>query len=94
MTLGELFATWLEHHGKPHKKTWKWDQGVFEKHLGAWKLPQDFRASQHRRGDATRLSMGAKSGPYVANRLVEILSGLFNKAIENGAGRAKILPPK
>ena len=83
MTLGELFATWLEHHGKPHKKTWKWDQGVFEKHLGAWKLR---KISELRNIDVVTLHarIGAKSGPYVANRLVEILSGLFNKAIEMG----------
>ena len=83
MTLNELFQTYLEHHAKPHKKTWRDDEGIFRLHLSAWKLR---KISEIRRMDVVTLHarIGAKSGPYTANRLVELLSSMFNKAVEWG----------
>lgn len=37
MTFGELFEQFMELHAKPHKKSWKEDEGQFDRHLGAWK---------------------------------------------------------
>lgn len=81
MTLGELFAAWLERYAKPHKKTWSDDVGTFNKHLSVWKFR---KISEIRKMDVVTLHgrIGAKSGKYVANRVVEILSGIFNKAID------------
>lgn len=83
MTLGELFTTWLEHHAKLHKKTWVWDKSVFDNHFAVWKLR---KISEIRNVDVVTLHtrIGSKSGKYVANRAVEILSAIFNKAIEWG----------
>jgi integrase len=82
-TLGELFDAWLEHHAKPYKKTWAYDQGTFNRQLHAWRLR---KLSDIRRMDVTTLHarIGSKSGPYTANRVVELLSSMFNKAIEWG----------
>jgi integrase len=82
-TLGELFATWLEHHAKPNKKTWADDEGMFANHLNAWKVR---KISDIRRMDIVSLHahIGSKSGPYSANRIVELLSSMFNKGIEWG----------
>lgn len=82
-TLGELFTTWLEHHAKPYKKTWADDEGMFNKHLHSWKI---HKISDIRRMDVVTLHarIGSKSGPYCANRVVELLSSMFNKAIEWG----------
>src|SRR5438105_7340756 len=38
MTLAELFATYLEHHAKPHKRTWRDDEAMFKFYLTAWHL--------------------------------------------------------
>jgi integrase len=82
-TFGELFTTYLEHHAKPHKKTWSDDEGMFEKHLGCWKFT---KLSDIQRTDVLALHarIGGKSGHYAANRVVELLSSMFTKAIEWG----------
>ena len=82
-TLGELFATFLEHHAKPYRKTWEYDQGRFNKHLNGWKLR---KLSDITRMDIVTLhkNIGARSGQYIANRVVELLRIMFNKAAEWG----------
>jgi integrase len=82
-TLGELFATFLEHHAKPYRKTWKNDQGRFDKHLNGWK-PR--KLSDITRMDIVTLhkNIGARSGHYIANRIIELLRIMFNKAAEWG----------
>lgn len=83
MTLGELFETYLEHHGKPHIKTWHKDVELFNLHLSHWKLR---KISEIRTMDVVSLHarVGAKSGKYAANRVVERLRCLYNKGIEWG----------
>jgi integrase len=82
-TFVELFATYLEHHAKPHKKTWNDDQGMFDKHLAGWKFR---KLSDIRRTDVLALHarIGDKSGHYAANRVAELVSSMFTKAIEWG----------
>jgi integrase len=82
MTLGELFATYLEHHAKPHKKSWHDDQEIFNLHLSAWKLR---KVSDIRRMDVVTLhSRIGKSAKYQANRVVALLRCMFGKAGEWG----------
>jgi integrase len=83
MTLAELFATYLEHHAKPHKKTWKGDQGMFNLYLNAWHLR---KISSIRKIDVVTLHarIGRNRGQYAANRLVDLLCTIFNKAKEWG----------
>jgi integrase len=82
-TLFELFTTWLEHYAKHNKKTRADDEGMFNKHLNTWKFR---KISDIRRLDIVNLhaQIGAKTGPYAANRVVELLSSIFNKGIEWG----------
>jgi integrase len=82
-TLGELFLTYLEHHAKPHKKTWAEDEEMFRNHLHALKLR---RISHIRKTDIVELHLrvGRNSGEYMANRVLQLLRGVFNKAIEWG----------
>ncbi len=82
-TLAELFSTYLEHHAKPHKKTWSDDVGLFNLHLGAWRLR---KISSIRKLDVIMLHgrIGGGRGHYVANRVVELLCTMFNKACEWG----------
>jgi integrase len=82
-TLQELFDTYLERHAKVFKRTWQDDQGTFNLHLAHWKLR---KLSSLRRVDVVTLhaKIGRTNGKYAANRVVELLSSLFNKAVEWG----------
>jgi hypothetical protein len=82
MTLGELFSTYLEHHAKPHKKSWLDDQEAFNLHLAAWKLR---KISEIRRMDVVTLhSRIGNRAPYAANRVIALVRCMFGKAIEWG----------
>jgi len=79
MTLQELFDTFLLLYAKDHKRTWESDQWTFEKYLHGWKLK---KLSSIRRPDVIALHahVGKKHGKYIANRVVELLSSMFNRA--------------
>jgi len=96
-TLKELFEHWLEHHGKPHKKTWADDQRQFNKYLVDLhnrKLSAITKADVQ----AWHAKVGSKNGRYQANRTLALLRSVFNKADDIGfAGAnpaAKVKPFK
>lgn len=81
MTLQELFDSWLLLYAKADKKTWTDDVSTF-KHLSGWKL--------RRIGTISKLEIiklhqhiGRTSGKYAANRVVELLCAMFNRAISD-----------
>jgi integrase len=80
MTLGELFAYFLEHHAKPHKKTWREDAAAFKRYLTPWK---NWKLSRISRKEVQSLHVrtGETAGIYAANRLRTLLHTLFAKAI-------------
>jgi hypothetical protein len=79
MTLGELFQTFLDLYAQKHKKSWKDDVGVFNLHLSAWRLR---KISTIRKIDVVTLHsrIGRTRGQYSANRVVELLCAMFNRA--------------
>jgi integrase len=83
MTLGELFELYLERYAREHKRTWKDDVGTFNLHLSAWRLR---RISEIRKLDVVTLHgrIGRTRGKYSANRVVELLCTMFNRAREWG----------
>ncbi|HUY31847.1 MAG TPA: tyrosine-type recombinase/integrase [Pirellulales bacterium] len=82
-TLGDLFDCWLEHHGKPHLKTWGESQRIFKNFLGDWKGRRlDTITSGEVQALHTRL--GKEHGHYAANRLRALLHTLFAKAGDVG----------
>ena len=80
-TVKELFDRWLETYAKHHRKTWKDDQRQFNKYLA------DFHG---RRLNAVQTSevagwhtrAGEEYGHYQANRVLELLQTLYNRAKE------------
>jgi integrase len=82
-TLKELFATYLEHHAKPFKRTWADDEAMFNLHLASWQVR---KISSIRKIDIVTLhgKIGRNSGPYAANRVVELLCSMFNRGREWG----------
>jgi integrase len=81
LTLSELFQEVLERHLTPHRreKTVQEYTRQFEVHLKAWK---GHKLSQIHRRNVSQLhiKIGQESGPYLANRVLAMLSMLFGKA--------------
>ncbi len=83
MTFGALFAEYMDKYSKVHKKSWKYDEREVNKYLSHW-----FRRkiSSIDRSEVERLhaKIGKDNGLYQANRLLERIRSIFNKAIEWG----------
>ena len=78
-TLEQMFSMYLEGHAKPHKRTWQGDQDQYNRYLAGWRAR---KLSQVRRADVAGLhaKIGRDHGPYAANRLLALLSAMFNHA--------------
>lgn len=77
-TLGELLNVFVENFGKAHKRTWREDVAQFNRHLSHWR---NRKLSTITREEV--LSLHARIGRehrYTANRVVEQLCALFNRA--------------
>jgi len=77
-TFGELFAAYIEKYKKPRRpKSWEQDQNNYDLHLAGWKAR---RLSEVTRDAVAALSakVGAKH-PYLANRLLALISTMFNQ---------------
>jgi integrase len=87
-TIGELFAMYLEQHAKQHKKSWADDEWTFNKYLHSWRLR---KLSAVRAEDVKTLHarIGRDNGKYAANRVVELLSTMFNRARDWGSWKGE-----
>jgi integrase len=81
MTVGELWEWYLEHHAKPHKRSWKRDEQQWRDHLSELSTR---RLSAVKRSEVQELHtrIGGKAGPIAANRAIEILRTMFNVATD------------
>lgn len=81
LTLGELFDEYLNRYAKVHKSSWAEDVRQFNCYLTHWKQR---KLSSIRRNDIQKLhqEIGNNNGHYAANRLLALLSSLFNRANE------------
>lgn len=94
ITFGEAFKHYLEHHAKRHKRTWAEDEQKYNLHLADWK---GRRLSTIRRADVqakiTEIGTTQKTDadgktevrprPGAANRLLALLSTIFNVVIHD-----------
>lgn len=89
-TLEVLFQHYLDTHAKLHKKTWEDDQAQFDRYLDGWK---NRRINAIREEDVRSLhtKIGKDHGQYAANRVLALLSTVFNhaKLANPGAGVRK-----
>lgn len=84
VTLRSLFEEYLERYAKLHKRSWQTDEGNFNRYLsGSWGKRQ---ISSITKIDIQNLhnQIGRQKGIYTANRLLALLSTMYNKAIEFG----------
>lgn len=83
MTFGALFADYMEKYSKVHKRSWKYDEREVNKFLSRW---MKRKISSFDRAEIERLhaKIGKENGLYQANRLLERIRSIFNKAIDWG----------
>ena len=79
MTLQELLDTFLTLYAKERTRSWKDYESMFNLHLHGWRLR---RLSSIRKADVVALHshIGRTRGQYTANRVIELLSAMFNRA--------------
>lgn len=83
MTFKELFKQYMERYSKKHKRSWKYDEREVPKYLGHW---FDRKISSISTQEIRRLheKLHDENGLYQANRVLERIRGIYNKAIEWG----------
>jgi integrase len=78
-TLAQVAGEYLERHARVHKRTSRTDEWL----LGRFVLPAlgARRAGEITRGDVEALHRSLRDRPYLANRVLALVSGMFNRAI-------------
>ena len=78
LTFGELHQRFVEEHSKPHKKSWRDDEGLFNRYLTGWKngkLKTITRAEIQKRHQRI-----GQETPIAANRTLAMVSKMFSFA--------------
>ena len=83
MTLKELFDMFMERYSKRVKKSWKYDEREIPKHLGCW---FNHKISTITKPQVQKLheKISIENGMYQANRTLERLKSMYNRAIDWG----------
>ena len=82
-SLQDVFDSWIELHAKARKRTWKADEWQFGKYLSDWK-ERKLATITHSEITALHATIGTVNGEYAANRLLALLTSLFNFARRMG----------
>ncbi len=79
-TFEVLFQRYMERHAKARKRSWKEDQGQFDRYLKSW---SDRKLYEIKRGDvqAMHRHVGNEHGRYASNRVLALVRKVFNYAI-------------
>ncbi len=83
MTLGELFNRFLEMHAKKHKRTWKYDERMFQLYFTPW-AKRRISSITRREVQALHAQMGEENGKHQANRAFALLNTIYEKGREWG----------
>ncbi|PIP88751.1 MAG: recombinase XerD [Bdellovibrionales bacterium CG22_combo_CG10-13_8_21_14_all_38_13] len=83
ITFKEMFEQYMERYSKIHKKSWKYDEREIKKYLKHW---FSRRISTIKNHEVRKLheTIHNENGLYQANRILERVRSLYNKAIEWG----------
>jgi len=83
MTLKELFEMYMERYSKVHKKSWIYDEREIPKFLSQWfsRKISDVTKQQIQKLHET---ITRENGAYQANRMLERIKSMYNRAIEWG----------
>ncbi len=83
VSLKELFVLYMDRYSKIEKKSWKYDEREIQKFLSHWFNRKISDISKYEIG-TLHLKLRETNGLYQANRILERLRALYNKAIEWG----------
>lgn len=83
MTFGALFTEYLEKHSKVHKRSWAYDEREVKKFLSHW-FKRKISSIEKPEVERLHAKIGKESGIYQANRLLERIRSIFNKAADWG----------
>tara|TARA_R110002095_G_scaffold31842_1_gene30522 strand:- start:11595 stop:12968 length:1374 start_codon:yes stop_codon:yes gene_type:complete len=83
ITLKDLFALYMERYSKVEKKSWKYDEREINKFLSQWFNRKISDISKYEIS-SLHISLHEKNGLYQANRILERIRSMYNKAIEWG----------
>lgn len=83
MTFSALFDDYMKKYSKVHKRSWAYDEREVNKFLRHWFKR---KISSIEKPEVVRLhaKIGKENGPYQANRILERIRSIFNKAIDWG----------
>src|SRR5580658_1053249 len=81
LTFKQLAARYLDDHAKLHRKTWKRDATRLAHHFPSW---NNRVLSDVSKGDVAKAlaAISNASGPVEANRAIQLVRAVFNKAAE------------
>lgn len=83
ITLKELFDLYMERYSKVEKKSWEYDEREINKFLSQWFNRKISDISKYEI-KSLHLKMRENNGLYQANRMLERIRSMYNKAIEWG----------
>ncbi len=83
ITFGELFTEFMERYSKKQKRTWKEDERDIRRFLSNW-FSRKISIISKREIQLLHDQTKDNNGLYQANRLLERIRALYNKAIEWG----------
>lgn len=80
ITFAEMFTLYMERYSKLQKRSWKFDEREVNKFLPHW-FSRKLSAISKQDVQALHEKMGQENGLYAANRLLERIRAIYNKAI-------------
>src|SRR5690606_21180783 len=83
LTFGEHFRDYMENHSRVNKKSWQYDEREIQRFLSHWfnRRLVDIRKNEVR---LLHEKIRKENGLYQANRILERVRALYNKALEWG----------
>jgi len=83
ITFEEMFSSFMERYSKPMKKSWKYDEREVSKFLTHW-FKRKLSSVTKREVQTLHEKIRTDNGLYQANRILERIKAIYNKAIEWG----------
>ncbi len=83
MTFAALFTEYMEKYSKVHKRSWAYDEREVNKFLSHW-FKRKISSIAKNEVERLHAKTGKENGLYQANRLLERVRSIFNKAIDWG----------
>lgn len=84
IAFGDLFDIYLKRHAKPHKKSWKYDEEQYGRHIAPRIGNKKLSAITQQDIANLHAKLAEESGKATANHILSLITAIYNKAIEWG----------